>query len=67
MDELFDTLFQIATNASSDWKNEVLIDNSTEDELVDAYNQGVRAMAVKVCRNVCAILDGKRFAKKVNQ
>ena len=38
-------LTDIINNIKNDLKDKVLLDNDTENELVDAYNEGVEAMS----------------------
>ena len=63
MEELIDTLKMIAKNVDGNWMNLVLIDNDTENELVDAYNEGVKAMANQVYYFIDAILTEKKAKK----
>ena len=59
MEELIRILENIASNVSGELKVNVLIDNSTDNPLVDAYNEGVNAMALQICWYVSAILSAK--------
>lgn len=59
MNEMIELLDKIAHGIGGDWKDLVLIDNTTDNPLVDAYNEGVRAMASQACSFVTAILNGK--------
>lgn len=59
MEELIQILENIATNVGGEWKENVLIDNDTDNPLVDAYNEGVKAMANQACCYVSAILSAK--------
>ena len=47
-DETLEMLINIMNHVNGDWKDSVRIDNDTDNELSDAYNQGVEAMAAKV-------------------
>jgi len=46
--ETLKMLINIMNHVNGDWKDSVRIDNDTDNELSDAYNQGVEAMAAKV-------------------
>ena len=59
MEEMLRILGDIAEKTGGEWKEFVLIDNDTDDPLVDAYNEGVRAMASQVCCFVSTILGVK--------
>jgi hypothetical protein len=59
MEELIRILGDIAEKTGGDWKELVLIDNDTDNPLVDAYNDGVRAMASQVCGLVSVIACAK--------
>jgi hypothetical protein len=60
MSEMIEMLGRIAENVGGEWEQAVLINNDTDNDLVDAYNQGVRAMASQVCYYLNAIISGKR-------
>lgn len=65
MEELIRVLGDIAEKTGGDWKEFVLIDNDNDNPLVDAYNEGVRAMASQVCYFVSAILGSKQAEYKL--
>ena len=65
MNELIEILENITTNVGSDWKNNVLIDDDTDNPLVKAYNEGVQAMANQVCCFMSAILSAKATELKL--
>lgn len=44
-ENLREVLSDIIDNIKNDWKDLVLLNNDTENELVDAYNEGVQAMS----------------------
>ena len=67
MDEMIELLDKIAHGIGGDWKNLVLIDNTNDNPLVDAYNEGVRAMASQACGLIIAIRDGKMFEREVQK
>ena len=46
--DVCDTLKEIMDNVNGTWKENVLLDNNTDNPLVDAYNQGAEAMAAQV-------------------
>ena len=56
MKEFCEILESIATGLGGEWKDNVLIDNETDNPLVDAYNDGVNAMAKQGCHLVSVIL-----------
>lgn len=60
MNELIEMLGKIAENVGGEWEQMVMIDNDTDNDLVDAYNEGVRAMASQVCYYLNAIISGKK-------
>ena len=60
MNETIELLGRIAENAGGEWEQAVLINNDTDNDLVDAYNEGVRAMASQVCYYLNAIISGKK-------
>ena len=59
MKETLEMLHDIAEHVGSDWKENVLIDNTTGIENVDAYNEGVKAMASQVCHYLSAIINAR--------
>ncbi len=67
MSRVLEVLDHIAVNVGGDWKNNVLVDNEMDDALVDAYNEGVRAMASQVCFYVSAILAGESAKEKIQE
>ena len=60
MKEMIEMLGSIAENVGGEWEENVLINNDTDSDLVDAYNEGVRAMASQVCYYLNAIISGKK-------
>ena len=64
MDEMIEILGRIAESIGGAWKDLVLLDNPNNNDLVDAFNQGVRAMASQACGYVQAIKMGKQIEKK---
>ena len=60
MNETIELLGRIAENAGGEWEQAVLINNDTDNDLVEAYNEGVRAMASQVCYYLNAIISGKK-------
>ena len=64
MEELIRTLGTIAENIGGEWEQAVMIDNDTNNDLIDAYNEGVRAMASQTIYYINAIISGK-LAEKV--
>lgn len=64
MEELIRMLGFLAENIGGDWKDKVLIDNTNDNPMVDAYNEGVRAMASQCCGLITAILTGKQIELK---
>ena len=60
MKEMIEMLGTIAENVGGEWENNVLINNDTDNDLVEAYNEGVRAMASQVCYYLNAIISSKR-------
>ena len=62
MKELMETLTYIAQCVGGEWKENALIDNDTDNDLTDAYNEGVKAMASQVCYKLNAIMLGKIIA-----
>ena len=61
------TLSKIAEDVGGDWKDKVLVDNDTNDVLVEAYNDGVRAMARQATFYIKAILDAKGLEMDVKR
>lgn len=61
MNEPIEMLGRIAENVGGEWEQNVLINNDTENDFVDAYNEGVRAMASQVCYYIQAIMTQKRI------
>ena len=59
-----DLLGKIAEDIGGAWKDAVLIDNDTDNNMVDAYNEGVHAMARQAIYYINAIMSGK-LAEKV--
>ena len=60
-------LNRLAQDIGGEWKSLVLIDNETDNPMVDAYNEGVRAMASQCCGLIKAIADGKMFMKDLER
>ena len=60
MNETIELLGRIAESAGGEWEQAVLINNDTDNDLVKAYNEGVRAMASQVCYYLNAIISGKK-------
>ena len=54
MEELFEVAKKI-----TDWKNLVKIDNTNDNPLIDAYNEGVDAMAAQFANFINAIITAK--------
>ena len=67
MEELIRILENIATNVGGEWKENVLIDNDTDNPLVNAYNEGVKAMGNQACYFVSAILGCKEAELKMKE
>lgn len=61
MNEMIEMLGKLSEDIGGDWKNIVLIDNKTENPLVDAYNEGVTAMARQCIGMIQAIILGKQI------
>lgn len=62
MDEFVRDLEMIAVNIGGEWKKYVLLDNPNNNDLTEAYNEGVNAMAAQACHYVSIIL-GKYAAR----
>ncbi len=65
MQETIELLGKLCTDIGGTWKQAVLIDNDNDNPYVDAYNEGVNAMASQVVGLLQAILTGKQI--QINQ
>ena len=61
MQETIELLGKLCTDICGTWKQAVLIDNDNDNPYVDAYNEGVNAMASQVVGLLQAILTGKQI------
>lgn len=61
MQETIELLGKLCTDIGGTWKQAVLIDNDNDNPYVDAYNEGVNAMASQVVGLLQAILTGKQI------
>ena len=59
MKETLEMIHFIAESVGGEWKESVLVDNTTDNPMVDAYNEGVKAMAAQVCHYLVAIGNAK--------
>ena len=59
MNDTMKLIGQIAEKVGGEWKDAVLIDNYTNLENVDAYNEGVKAMAAQVCHYLNVIVTAR--------
>lgn len=59
MKELLDTLDKILSMVNGDLKTNTLLDNPNNNDLSDAYNEGVKAMAAQVSFYIGTILGFK--------
>lgn len=64
MDEMIELLGRIAESIGGAWKDLVLLDNPKNNDLVDAFNDGVRRMASQACGCIQAIIVTKQIEKK---
>lgn len=60
-------LNKLAQDIGGEWKNLVLVENKTDNAMIDAYNEGVRAMASQCCGLIKAIADGKMFMEELER
>ena len=60
-------LNRLAQDIGGEWKDLVLVENKTDNAMIDAYNEGVRAMASQCCGLIKAIADGKMFLKELER
>ena len=67
MNETIELLNRIAHGVGGDWKELVLLDNPENTQLVDAYNQGVRAMAKAACTLVQGMLDIEVLKRELDE
>ena len=56
-ENVVELLGRIAHGIGGEWKETVLLDNTTDNPLVKAYNEGVRAMAKQACGIVKAMME----------
>jgi hypothetical protein len=61
MQDTIELLGKLCTDIGGTWKQAVLIDNDNDNPYVDAYNEGVNAMASQVIGLLQAILTGKQI------
>lgn len=66
MEELIKILEQIVNSVDGDLRKDALIENETDNPLVDAYNEGIEAMTNQVCHHINAIIDAKRSEKTLD-
>ena len=64
MKELLDTLDKILSMVNGDLKTNTLLDNPNNNDLNDAYNEGVKAMAAQVSFYISTILGLKTLFKE---
>lgn len=64
MDEMIKMLDMIAHSICGEWKDHVLVENTSDNPMFDAYNEGVKAMAKQACGLIMAIRDGKILLKE---
>ena len=57
-------LDMIAHSIGGEWKDHVLFENTTGNPMLDAYNEGVKAMAKQAAGLIIAIRDGKMLLKE---
>ena len=67
MEELLNVLDKLSHDISGDWKKAVLIDNTTNNPLIDAYNEGVDAMAAQATYYVRTILKAKMLLRDIQK
>lgn len=61
MQETIELLGKLCTDIGGTWKQAVLIENDRDNPYVDAYNEGVNAMASQVVGLLQAIMTGKQI------
>lgn len=67
MDEMIKMLDMIAHSIGGEWKDHVLFENTSNNPMLDAYNEGVKAMAKQACGLIMAIRDGKILLKETKE
>ena len=69
MKEMRDALQDIIKKVDGELKERVLIDNPTDLDVVEAYNEGVKAMVNQVCyylNSLCDIEFAKDYVKTLS-
>lgn len=67
MDGIIKMLDMIAHKIGGEWKDYVLFENTSDNPMLDAYNEGVKAMAKQTCGLIMAIRDGKILLKETKE
>lgn len=60
-----DTLELILNGVKGKWKEDTLLDNHNGNDLVDAYNEGVKAMAAQVAFYVHHTMELNALQRKI--